>query len=252
MTRLEIGLPPPPWIVGHRGAAGEAPENTLDGLRLAVEQGADMVELDLQLTGDGELVACHDWDLGRMGDRPSVVEETPLGELTEIEISGPFRRRGSRRTLATLKQLLDTLPEEVPLNLELNRRVADPERLAERLAADIADRPHLLLSSFDWPLLEIVRRALPRSPLAPIGGRRADPAALIDTAVRLDAWSVHCRHTLASRGLVEAAGERPVLAYTLNEPGAARRLFERGVRGVFTDFPGRLRAELESSLEARS
>jgi glycerophosphoryl diester phosphodiesterase len=244
-------LPPPPWIVGHRGAAGEAAENTLDSLRLAIDQGADMVELDLQLSADGELVACHDWHLERMGDRALVVEEATLDRLAEVEVSGPFRQAGHHRTLATLPQVLAALPSDVPLNLELKRRRADPARLVERLAVTVSGRPRLLVSSFDWPLLETVRRALPDVPLAPIGGRHADPAALVDAAAALDAWSVHCRRSLATARLVAAAGGRPVLAYTVNEPAAARRLFDRGVRGVFTDFPGRLRAGLGSSMEAQ-
>ena len=71
-----LGLEAPPWIVGHRGAAGEAPENTLPSFLLAAQQGADMIELDVQLAADGELVVVHDWDLERLAGVPLVVEET--------------------------------------------------------------------------------------------------------------------------------------------------------------------------------
>jgi glycerophosphoryl diester phosphodiesterase len=246
MKRLDLGLSEPPWIVGHRGVAGEAPENTLDSFELAIAQGADMVELDLQLTADGRLVVCHDWDLARLGDSDLVIETSGYSALAEVEISGPFRLPGRRRTLSTLPEVLAALPAEVALNLELKRQTADPQRLAERLAAAVVGRPRLLISSFDWPLLGIVRDLLPGAALAPLGGRHADPAALVDQAAALDAWSIHCRRSLASVRLVAAAGERPVLAYTVNEPDVARRLFDRGVRGVFTDFPGRLRSGLET------
>lgn len=247
MTASDLDLGAPPWIVGHRGGAGEAPENSLDSLLLAVEQGVDMVEFDLQMTADGALVACHDWTLERMGGADCTVEEETLEVLQRIEISGPFRESGLERRLATLAEILGRLPEEVPLNLELKRRLADPESLVDRLAASLGGRDRLLISSFDWNLLAVARQALPNAALAPLGGRRADPDELLATADQLDAWSVHCRYSLATADLVAKARQagRPVLAYTVNDAPAARRLFERGVQGVFSDFPGRLRRQLD-------
>lgn len=242
-----LGLPAGAWIIGHRGAAGEAPENTLDSLRLAVEQGADMVELDLQLTADHRLVLAHDWDLERMAGRDLVVERATLDQLAAAEVSGRFRRPGDSRRIATLEQALDELSDATPLNLELKRRAAPIDALVAALAAAIIDHRRLVVSSFDWALLAAVRQALPTVPLAPIGGRSVDPGALLRAAEELDAWSVHCRHTVADDGMIAAAGDggRPLLVYTVNEAGRAAELLARGVRGIFTDFPGRLRRELE-------
>jgi len=243
MILSDLGLATPPWIVGHRGAAGIAPENTLDSLQLAVEQGADMIELDLQLTADGQLVACHDWDLRRMGDSELVIEQSALAELQQIEISGAFRDTGCRRTLATLGEVLALLPAQLPINLELKRRQAAPAAIAEQLVAAIADRQRVLISSFDWPLLTTVRQRLPEVAIAPLGGRSTDPNALIAAARELAAVAVHCRQSLASRELI-AAARRPVLVYTINDAPAAQQAFANGVSGIFTDFPGRLRQQL--------
>jgi glycerophosphoryl diester phosphodiesterase len=247
MTLSSLDLPAPPWIVGHRGAAGEAPENTLDSLLLAVEQAADMIEIDLQLTADGHLVAGHDWSLERMGGIDLTIEETPLETLRGIEVSGTFRSPRARRFVSTLSSILELLPEEMPLNLELKRRSADPALLAVRLADDIGGRDRLLISSFDWPLLAEVRRRLPRIAIAPLGGRSADPQELVAAAVRLDAWSVHCSQALVDDELVAAAAERPVLVYTVNELADAQEVFALGVAGVFSDVPGRLRRQLEEA-----
>lgn len=247
MTPSELGLAAPPWIIGHRGAAGEAPENTLESLLLAIGQAADMIELDLQLTADRRLVACHDWTLERMGGVDVTVEEATLDSLREIEISGRFRTRRARRFLSTLSSILTLLPPEMPLNLELKRRRADPTVLAASLAEAVAGRDRLLISSFDWPLLAEVRRQLPQIPLAPIGGRSADPRALVATAIRLDAWSVHCHQRLVEHELVASAAGLPVLAYTVNDLAEAQGLFALGVAGVFSDFPGRLRRRLEEA-----
>ncbi len=225
-----LHLPPPPWIVGHRGAAGEAPENTLEGFLLAAEQGADMVEADLQLTADGELVACHDWDLRRTADVATVVEVSPLSALAG---------------LPNLSEILEVLPADLPLNLELKRRQARAARIAEALAMRLGGRRQVLVSSFDSEVLEAVMKRLPGLPLAPIA--RQDGRALLEAGRRLNAFSLHCHRSLPDPDLVDAAGSdrRPLLAYTVNGVGEARRLLELGVSGLFTDLPGRLRRELE-------
>jgi glycerophosphoryl diester phosphodiesterase len=246
MTPSELGLGPPPWIVGHRGAGGEAPENTLDSLLLAVDQRADMVELDIQLTADGELVACHDWTLARMGGIEATIEEALFDDIAGVEISGPFRRPGVHRVLATLDEVLTLVPSSTLLDVELKRRQADIGAFVRALVEPLATRPGLLVSSFDWPLLGAVHAALPDLPVAPLGGSDADPVALLAAADELAAVSVHCRDTLADAALIKAAkaAGRPVLVYTVNEPVAARRLFDLDIEGVFTDFPGRLRRQL--------
>lgn len=235
----EIDTPiaaPRPWIVGHRGVAGEELENTLESLELAVEQDADMIELDIQLTADGTLVAFHDWDLARLAGRPEVVEESDLETVLAA-----FPR------LPTLRQILDSLPGTMPLNVELKCRRADIDRFARTLAEELGQRRRILLSSFDWKLLEQVRTTNPEIPMAPLAEEET-PAELLEEGERLGAWALHCHHPLADAGLVEAARDagRPVLVYTVNEAEQARELIERGVAGLFTDFPGRLRTELQS------
>lgn len=231
----------PPWIIGHRGVAAEELENSLESLRLAVTQKADMIELDVQLTADGRLVAFHDWDLERLAGGPEVVEESPYARLVDR-----FPR------ISTLPEIFAGLPDAMPLNVELKRRRADPRALVKALGDALGDRDRILLSSFDWQLLDAVAEALPERPLAPIGDGSA--AELLGAAERLGAWSVHCHQRLAEPGLLAAAAaaERPVLAYTVNDVATARRLIESGVAGLFTDAPGRLRRELGTELDPGS
>jgi glycerophosphoryl diester phosphodiesterase len=239
-------MPPPPWIVGHRGAAGEAPENTLESFQLAVEQGADMVELDLQLTADGTLVAFHDRDLHLLNQEAVPIESLSLDQLTDavyLDRRGKKRRGASIPTLATTIQ---TLPAELPLNLELKRYGADRERFVSVLGREITGREQLLLSSFDWELLALVRQRLPDRPVAPIADSGTD--ALLEASQELEAFSIHSEWRIASHHLVHqarAAG-RSTLVYTINKPDRARRLLARGVSGLFSDHPGRLRRQLET------
>lgn len=242
-----MDMPPPPWIVGHRGAGGEAPENTLESFRLAVEQGADMIELDLQLTADDTLVAYHDRDL-----RMQSQETVPVECLTRDQLAAAVyldregkKRRGS--SIPTLETALRMFPAELPLNLELKRYGAERERLVSALGREIEGRGQLLVSSFDWELLALVRQRLSARAVAPIASR--DGAALLEAAHELEAFSVHSDWRIAEQALVDrarAAG-RPTLVYTVNQPELARKLLARGVSGLFSDHPGRLRRQLEAT-----
>ncbi len=248
----DLGLPPPPWIVGHRGTSDAVPENTVESLRQAVAQKADMVELDLQLTRDGELVVHHDLAISI-----SEKERRPVGHMTleEVKRCRPvWKREGQALAyeIPTLGEVLAAAPAELPLNLEIKRYDpgADPARLIETLAEAIAGRDRVLVSSFDRPVLAEIRRRMPELPLAPLGGRTAEWAELVELGRRLDAFSIHIHRSLAAslgrRGELEppAAKERPILAYTVNTVPEARRLLRLGVSGLFTDRPGELRDRL--------
>jgi glycerophosphoryl diester phosphodiesterase len=233
-------LPPPPWIAGHRGAAGEAVENTLASFQLAIAQGANLLEFDVQLAADGALVVFHDWDLRRLAGARSVVERTEGPALREVKL----RSAGVEPRIPLLREVLAIRPPGMVLNVELKRRVADRARFAEAVLAETAGHEPLLFSSFDWDLLAELRRRAPQVCLAPLASRW--PGLLLEAGRNLRAWSLHAHRRIASRALVERAAEseRPVLVYTVNDGAEAKRLFGLGVSGVFTDVPGRLRREL--------
>ena len=233
MSSLE--LPPTPWIVGHRGAAGETCENTLASFRRALDAGVDMIELDVQMTQDGELVCFHDWTLERLGGRADAVEESASDLVTRITIAPD----GSRIPL--LRDALQVIPKSVPLNVELKRRRAPPGKLVRRVLDQFDGRGQILLSSFDWKLLERLRKLAPDLALAPI--ERHQPGKLLEAGKALGAFSLHCHRRLVTRHFIERAaaeGFDRVLAYTVNEPRLAERLVQDGVSGLFTDLPSTL------------
>ncbi|MEO8505276.1 MAG: glycerophosphodiester phosphodiesterase [Acidobacteriota bacterium] len=242
---MSLRLPRPPWIVGHRGAAGEAPENTLASLALALEQGADMIEIDVQLTADGGLVVFHDESLERLAGSDLRTESVDRAALAALRV-GSFG--GQAIGIPGLGEAIAALPADCPLNIELKRQSAATARLAAGLVEQVEGRCQVLVSSFDWPLLEEVRRLGPTLPLALlIDDLNAPDAAssLVAAADRLEAWSIHVSAKAAEaalRGL--ASGPRPVICYTVNDAIRAQELFSWGVSGVFTDFPGRLRLAL--------
>jgi glycerophosphoryl diester phosphodiesterase len=239
-----IGLPPRPWVVAHRGACGESPENTIESFRLAVEQRADMLELDLRLTSDGHLVAVHDLNLGRVAGPTVSVEDTSLNILRHLDVSYHFHRGRRRARIPTLEEILDAIPPRFPLTLDLKCRRAGRTRFARALARALAGRGHAIYSSFNWKLLAEVKCAIAGAPVAPMARHRVP--GVLRAAEALGAASIHCQFgAVTARLLRTVAGSgRPVLAYTVDDAGRARRLIAAGASGIFTNYPGRMRGAL--------
>ncbi len=226
--------------MGHRGAAGERRENTLASFRRARDEGADMIELDVQLTADQRLAVVHDVDLRRLAGRRRVVERSSLADLEAERLDAT----DDAARIPELRAVLAVLPPDFPINVEIKRWAAPRTLVAEAVATALAGRANVLVSSFDWQLLAEMKRRAPDRPLAPLS--RDDAPGLVAAGERLGAWSLHCHRRLATRELAAAARAAglPLLAYTVNDPAEARRLLERGISGLFTDFPGKLRRQL--------
>jgi len=98
--------------IGHRGAAGHAPENTLASFRKAIELGLDMTELDVHVCASGELVVIHDENVDRTTNSKGWVSKLSLTELKRLDA-------GAGETVPTLAEVLDLLKDRIMLNIEL-------------------------------------------------------------------------------------------------------------------------------------
>jgi glycerophosphoryl diester phosphodiesterase len=162
---------PKPLVVAHRGASARAPENTLAAFRLALDAGADAVETDLWQTADGHFVCHHDATLARMTGDARRVDAVALAELRRLRVAGGER-------VPTLDELLELVPPEVILVLELkDPRFVQPElgrRLAERLGDRLAAFTAVAVS-FHLPWLLALRNAAPGFPVGHITLRNPVP-----------------------------------------------------------------------------
>ncbi len=241
-------------VVGHRGAAAIAPENTLASFRLAVAQGADAIELDVHLTGDGVPVVIHDPDLARTTDRAGAVAALSLAEVQAADAGARFTRDGGRSfpyrgagvRVPTLDEVLRALPR-VPLLIEL-KTVASQLPVRRVLAAHDAARRVVLASAHDHALDAF--RAPPWQTCASGAetarlyfGRLAGGAPV---GVRYAMLSVPLRHRgvlpIPTPGFIRAARAlgAPVHVWTVDDAAVARRLWARGAAGVVTNDPGRM------------
>lgn len=139
-------------IYAHRGASGYAPENTLEAFKLAIKQGAEGIELDVQLTKDGEVVVIHDETIDRVSNKTGFVKDYTLAELREFSFDNNIE--GYKNTkIPTLKEVLELLkPTNLMLNIELKTSIIWYENIEEKVLklvydADMRDR--VIYSSFN-------------------------------------------------------------------------------------------------------
>jgi glycerophosphoryl diester phosphodiesterase len=249
--------PPLPRVIGHRGAAARAPENTLAGFRLAKSLGCEWVEFDVRLTADNALVVCHDDRLERTTNGHGAISKQALAAIRELDVGGWFDRSFAGERVPTLDETLGLCRElDLGANVEIKAERGHGPAAAAAVATvleALADRlPPVLISSF---LETAVAEAAQRAPDIPRGMLwQRVPRDWSRIAGALGCATINADQRYLSAGLVadiHAAGY-PVLAYTVNEPDRARQLFGWGVTSVFTDAPDiMLAATLESGDGAR-
>jgi len=225
-------------VIAHRGASGRLPENTLPAYELAVELGADMIEVDLHRTRDGAIVVTHDEDLRGLGGVGEIADAT-LAEVRTLDAGGGAR-------VPTLDELLDGFGARIALNLELKRGTrAEYEGLEAATLAALEARGLVggtLFSSFYDPVLARLRALSARVRIGLLLSRRF-PDEWAARARRVGAEALHPELALVTPELVRAAhGEGlAVNVYTVDEPADLARLVDLGVDGIFTNHPDRLR-----------
>jgi glycerophosphoryl diester phosphodiesterase len=169
---------PRPYVMAHRGASGYAPENTLAAFRLAVQQGADLLETDLRFTRDGVLVCIHDATVDRTTDSYGAVSDMTLAEVKSLRVRSAFDAQYQDERVPTLTELLDATPENVALALELKDPLFEQPAWAQKLAAVLppgrwAGRVAVL--SFAQARLDGVKQVAPEIPAGIITLRRVLP-----------------------------------------------------------------------------
>ena len=227
-----------PLIIGHRGAAADAPENTLAAFALALAPGADGVELDVQLCADGVPVIIHDATVDRTCNGTGRVADLSLAELRLLTIDND-------QPIPTLDDLFATFGHRTLYNVELKTLGRGGDALAAAVARVIVAHnvtEHVLISSFSPFTLRAAQRHMPPGvPLALLRERRATrPAHAL-----LRAAADHPHHSLVDAALMAWARRRGrrVNAWTVDDPAEARRLIGLGVHGIITNRPGQIKQE---------
>ena len=226
-------------VIAHRGASGTCPENTLPAFRRAAELGADMVELDVQLTQDGKPVVIHDWTLDRTTTGTGAVRRRTLAEIATLDAGRWFAVAFAGTRVPTLDQVLGAI--DLRVNVELKSRGNDG---LERTVLDVVEGAgalrRVVFSSFESASLRRLRALSTEAELGVLwAGRGVARALALANSVR--ATSVHLRKGAATPTAIanaRAAG-LGVRVWTVNAAVDFARLAAAGADAVFTDYPER-------------
>ena len=223
-------------IYGHRGASGEAPENTLLALERALAAGADGVEFDVRATADGVPVLLHDRGLERTTTGRGNVDELSLAEVRSFDA-------GQGQVVPRLEEAVELLAGRLRLDVELKQ--AGIER---RVLAVLARFPKAewVISSFDWDVLRAVRALDATAELWPLATAADD--ALFAVAAEIRATAVALSAGALDGDVTRRCEEAglSVMVWTVNDVGSARRARDLGVAALCTDVPGTIRRGLEA------
>ena len=234
-----------PKVIGHRGACGYAPENTLESIITAADIGTEWVELDVMLTQDNVPIIFHDDTLDRTTNGAGNVADTPYSTIRELEAGSWYADSFAGIKIPTLEEALEILIDKnLGLNLEI-KPTPGRERETAEAALDILsrywdDHERLLISSFQLSCLEVSLDMAPDWYRGALFDDDEDmPENWRDLVEYVDAATVNIGRKIASRTLVEDIidFEKAVLVYTVNDPQLARQLQGWGVDSVFSDTP---------------
>ena len=230
-----------PLIIGHRGASGHAPENTLTAFNLAMEHQADGIELDVMLSKDAQVVVIHDDTVDRTTNGSGRVKEMTLEALRSLDAGGGER-------IPTLEEVLDTFGGQCLINIELKNYAAPFDALPVIVAK--------LLNNYDFPEKVLISSF---NPLNFKRFRRHCPGikqGMLTIPNKANHWiyrlfkydAIHPYYEDVDRELVVKAKSRQqaVNVWTVDNPDEIRRLAALEINSLITNYPLEARKALES------
>lgn len=242
-----------PLIWAHRGASGTAPENTLAAFSKAIEDGADGIELDIQLTKDGELVVCHDEAIDRTSSGKGLVMDYTLEELKKMDFSnGLLEYEGEK--IPTMEEVFDLVkPSDLSINIELKTGIIfypDIEKKIVELTRDKGMEDRVIYSSFNHSSVLKIREYAPD---AVLGFLYADgPVDPVEYALRYGVQALHpMGFNLRYDGFMEAAKKAGIRVntWTINKDADIRECIARGADAIITNYPAKARKITEEVCE---
>ena len=236
-------------VVAHRGAPAVAPENTMESYRLAVEMGADAVELDVHLTADGKLAVIHDETVERTTDLTGSIASMTMKQLRTADAGyrfeapdGSFPFRGTGLKVPTLAEVLKWLPSGTGLVVEIKARAATAPTIAALRGSRVRAEGAVSLISFDERAIDEARGLDPEIPT----GYLLVPSQAIEPALvyavehghaAVHPWDGDLGLDPSSNLQLANAYGRLMGCYVVNDPARMQQLAALGLWGFVTDAP---------------
>ncbi len=255
--------PARPVVIGHRGAAGTHPENTIAAFAAALDQGAHILESDVHVSRDGVPILLHDPDVDRVTEAKASAGDLDWSEIRALDAgyrfenaSGDHSERGRGHRIPSLKEAFAAFPQ-ARFNLEIKCHDLPAIQRTLSLVEQFDRSARTLLAAGEDPIMQDLRAALAHHPAEPaVGASLGEIVAVISSALSGDpnktpippgVMALQIPPDFADRPLATAelidfahANEVEVHVWTINDLKEIEALLARGADGIITDFPGRM------------
>lgn len=233
-------------IFAHRGSSGTFPENTLAAFKDAASLPITGVELDVQLTKDGEIVVIHDETIDRTSSGIGFVRDFTLDELKAYDFGSYFSLSFRGEKIPLLAEVLDVFKHTNHLiNIELKTNKFRYEGIEEKVAQLIAEKEmgdRVIISSFHDESVQLFKEIAPEIPTAFLSMKK--PRRLLHHLRSLGVDACHIPYTIAEQRAFKKviAKGYPIRAFTVNQVEYMQKLEQLGVQSIITDFPEKMLA----------
>ena len=235
-------------VIGHRGASHYAPENTVASAKLAWQQNADAVEVDVHLSADNQIVVIHDKNTKRTAGKNYVVSQTSMDTLRTLE-AGSFKDEKYRgEPIPVLNDVVETLPEGKKLVVEIK----SDKKIVPVLKEEFADHEKIdqfVFIAFNYETIVEAKKTFPSNEAYWLSSKFTEDVQTILQRVKDDGLDgVNLNHNIITPEIVKKANELglEVYAWTVNDLEKAKKLQQMGVKGITTDMPDQVLAVLEN------
>lgn len=241
--------PTPFYVIAHRGAKSDYPENTMPAFKAAVRRGANMIELDVRLSGDGVPVVIHDATVNRTTDAKGKIAAYTADQLQQLDAGSWFRRRYAGWSIPLLEQVIQWLPDDIALNIELKPlkgnagRHGGIEEKCVNLVKRYGIEDKVLFSSFNYESVHHIESMNPELATGILYKKRQSGNLLPSELVaRYETDAFHCSKDQLNKHWIQNLNFHniPFLIYTVNREKGMQHFYQQGAAGIITDNPEQL------------
>ncbi|WP_414835190.1 glycerophosphodiester phosphodiesterase [Bacillus altitudinis] len=230
------------YIIAHRGSSSAAPENTIAAFDVAVEQGADYIELDVQMTMDQHVVVIHDDTVDRTTNGNGLVKSYTLDQLKKLNAGSWFDQQYTNERIPTLQEILERYSQRIGILIEIKhpKRQIGIEKAVARIINRFAYSRHIIIQSFDVHALQRIKAFAPSLRTALI----IKPDAFKLTKRKLTTYSsfancLNMKKTMINKWWIDRIHSfgMEVFIWTVKDQKTADRIKKYPIDGVVTDNP---------------
>lgn len=228
--------------IAHRGFSAIAPENTISAFEKAIEAGANMLEMDVVMTGDDHVIVFHDYRLGRTTKGRGLVKRKSLNEIKSLDAGSWFNSKYREERVPLLDEVLEMTKGRVRLNIEMKPRRHDAASVLPDKCERIVNRHRMndevIFSSFNLEALRYLHYKAPHLRFAPLYGHNLNPNQR-SFPLRYGAQGVVLNHLFLNLTAVRRFHSLgiEVFVYTVNGLRRIEKIIKMGVDGVISDNP---------------